>query len=70
LHAVAEIELLEDVCDVRLDGCLADVESLPDLGVREAVGNQAKDLSLTRSELVRIGGPFCASSRARSVRTR
>ena len=44
LDAVAQAELLEDVRDVGLDGRLADVELLPDLGVREAVGHQAKDV--------------------------
>jgi hypothetical protein len=33
LHAVAEVELLKDVRDVRLDGGLADVELVPDLRV-------------------------------------
>jgi hypothetical protein len=33
LDAVAEAELLEDVRDVRLDGCLADVKLLADLGI-------------------------------------
>jgi hypothetical protein len=33
LYAVAEAELLKDVCDVRLDGGLADVELVPDLRV-------------------------------------
>ena len=36
LDAVAQVELLEDVGDVRLDGRLADEQLLPDLGVREA----------------------------------
>ena len=39
LHAVAEAELLEDVRDVRLDGGLADVELLADLGVGQAAGD-------------------------------
>jgi hypothetical protein len=52
LDAVAQAELLEDVRDVGLDGRLADVELLPDLGVREAVGNQAKDVSFPRGQLV------------------
>jgi hypothetical protein len=33
LDAVAEAEFLEDVGDVCFDGCLADVELFPDLGV-------------------------------------
>ena len=36
LDAVAEVELLEDVGDVRLDGRVADEELLGDLGVGEA----------------------------------
>ena len=52
LDAVAEVELLEDVRDVRLHGRLADEELLPDLGVGEAVGDQAQDLELARGQLV------------------
>ena len=48
LDAVAEVELLEDVRDVRLDGRVADVELLRDLGVGEAAGDQAKDVQLAR----------------------
>src|SRR3954471_3644812 len=36
LDAVAQVELLEDVGDVRLDRRVADEEALADLGVREA----------------------------------
>jgi RND superfamily putative drug exporter len=36
LDAVAQIELLEDVRDMRLHGRVADVELLADLGIREA----------------------------------
>jgi hypothetical protein len=35
LHAVAEVELLNDVRDVCLDGGLADAELVPDLRIRE-----------------------------------
>jgi hypothetical protein len=38
LDPVAQIELLEDVRDVRLDGRIADVELLADLGVSRARG--------------------------------
>ena len=45
LDAVTEVELLEDVRDVCLDGRVADVELSADLGVREAAGDQAKTSS-------------------------
>src|SRR5688500_18383793 len=44
LHAVTELELLEYVRDVCLDGRVADVELSADLGVREAAGDQPKHL--------------------------
>ena len=52
LHAVAEVELVEDVRDVCLDGGLADVELEPDLCILEATSDQAKDLSFTLTEIV------------------
>lgn len=54
LDAIAEVELLEDVRDVCLDGRVADVELLRDLCVREAAGNRAKDLLLTWGSARRI----------------
>jgi hypothetical protein len=48
LDAVAEVQLLEDVRDVRLDGGVADVELFRDLGVGQAVRDQAEDLLLAR----------------------
>jgi hypothetical protein len=54
LYAVAEVELLEDVRDVGLDGGLADVELVPDLRVREAASHQAKDVSFAITELVEL----------------
>jgi hypothetical protein len=54
LHAVAEIQLLKDVRDVRLDGGLSDVELVPDFGVREAASHQAKDVSFALTEFVEI----------------
>jgi hypothetical protein len=41
LHAVAHLELAQDGGDVALDGCLADVEALRDLRIREAAREQA-----------------------------
>ena len=54
LDAVAEVELLEDVRDVRLDGRVADVELLADLGVREAAGDQTKDVQLALGQLAEL----------------
>ena len=54
LDAVAEVELLEDVRDVCLDGRLADVELFRDLAVREAARHQAKDVALARAEIVEL----------------
>src|SRR5829696_4179484 len=56
LNAVAKAELLEDVGDVGLHRCLADVELLADLGVGEAAGNQAEDVELTLRQLVELSG--------------
>ena len=44
LHAIAEVELLEDVRDVCLDGGVADEELLCDLSIRKTAGDQSKDL--------------------------
>ena len=52
LDAVAQVELLEDVGDVGLDRRVADEQPLGDLGVREALGDQAEDLELARGQLV------------------
>src|SRR5215475_9836813 len=52
LDAVAQIELLEDVRDVRLHGRVADVELLADLGVRQAPRDQAEHLELALGQLV------------------
>lgn len=60
LHPVAEVKLLQDMGDVRLDGRLADVELLPDLRVGEALCNQAQDVALAARQLVepaRLRGP-------------
>jgi hypothetical protein len=54
LDAVAEVELLEDVRDMCLDGRLADVELLCDLPVGKAASHQAKDLSFALAELVEL----------------
>src|SRR6266511_2664959 len=51
LHAVAEVELLEDVRDVCLDRGVADVELVCDLCVGEATGDQAKDFLFAGREL-------------------
>src|SRR6266550_2500352 len=54
LDAVAEVELLEDVRDVCLDGGVADVELSADLGVREAAGDQAEHVELALCQLVEL----------------
>jgi hypothetical protein len=54
LHTVAEVELLKDVRDVRLHGCLADVESFRDLAVRMTASDQSKDISFAVAELVEL----------------
>ena len=54
LDPVAQIELLEDVRDVRLDGRIADVELLADLGVREPAGDQAKHVELALCQLFEL----------------
>src|SRR6266508_3912363 len=41
LHAVAQVELAEDVRDVRLDGVLGDDELPRDLGIRESARDEA-----------------------------
>jgi hypothetical protein len=51
LDAVAKIQLLEDVRDVRLDGGLADEELFSDLGVRHASRHQAKDVAFSLTEI-------------------
>ena len=52
LDAVAKIELLEDVGDVRLDRRFADVQLVTDLAVREAASQQAKDVPFALTELL------------------
>src|SRR3954469_17219037 len=51
LDAVAQVELLQDVGDVRLDRRVADVQLRADLGVGKAARDQAQDLAFPRSEL-------------------
>src|SRR5205085_4957873 len=52
LGAVAYAGLGEDVVDVRLDRGFRDVEARGDLTVREAVGDQRKDLGFTGGKAV------------------
>jgi hypothetical protein len=54
LDTVAQVELLEDVRDVCLDGRIADVELLRDLRIRETAGDQAEDLELALRELLEL----------------
>jgi hypothetical protein len=55
LDAVAEIQLLQDVRDVGLDRCVADVELLCDLRIRVALRDQPQDLPLAVGQLVEPG---------------
>jgi hypothetical protein len=52
LDAVAKVELLEDVRDVGLDGGVADVELLADLGVREAAADEPEHVEQRSDERV------------------
>ena len=63
LHAVAEVELLEDAGDVRLRRRLGDDELLADLRVRQAAREQVEDLVLARCQLGdRAGGRRAAAA--------
>src|SRR5262249_29091823 len=57
LDALAQVELLEDVRDVRLDRRVADVELLPDLDVREALRDEPE---VVTSAAVVMFGVFSA----------
>src|SRR5215217_9254039 len=50
LHPRVQVQLLEDVPDVVLDGVLRDVELLGDVAVVEPLGNQLQDLHLAVGE--------------------
>src|SRR6476646_4880463 len=52
LGSVAGVELGEDPADVRLSSEEADVETVADLGVREALRDQSEHLVLALGELV------------------
>jgi hypothetical protein len=58
LDAVSEVEFLEDVGDVRLDGRVADEELFGDLGVGEAPCDQAEYFEFAVGELVELRGSF------------
>ena len=60
LDAVSEVELLEDVGDVRLDGGFADEELFADLCVRQAAGDQTKYLEFALGEVVELRRSFAA----------
>src|SRR5829696_10428330 len=60
LSAVGEVELREDVRDVALNRLLADEEVPGDLGVAEAVGDQAQHLQLPVGELAEHVGRLAA----------
>jgi hypothetical protein len=50
LDAGRDAELHEHVANVRLDRLLTEEELLGDLGVRQAVGDQVRDLTLACRE--------------------
>jgi hypothetical protein len=60
LNAVAKVQLLQDVSDVCLDGRLADVELVPDLGV----GEEFDELSEREREVFRMMARGQVPSRA------
>ena len=56
LDAVAQLEFLQDVRDVGLDGPLADEELVGDLGVGQAAGEKFEDLELARGSSCSAAG--------------
>src|SRR3954465_4719910 len=58
LEAVGEVERLEDVSDVRLDGGVTDEQLLGDLGVGEAACDQLEDFEFALGEVVQLLGPL------------
>src|SRR6185503_14279905 len=68
LRAVGELELAEDVRDVRLHRALGDAELRADLLVRATGGDELQDLALARGEiavaLVVIGRRWPAAAQA------
>src|SRR3954453_19766707 len=56
LRAVAQAQLGQHTCDVRLDGGLAEYELGRCLGVGEATGEEDEDVQLTRGELRQCRG--------------
>ena len=62
-----EVELLDDVAAVRLDGVDADDELLGDLAVRVAAGDEAEDLALAVGEAVVVKAVLAAGADAADV---
>src|SRR2546429_10026123 len=56
LGSVPYTEFAVQMCDVRLDGGLADVEPIGDFGVRQPVRNEHQDLTLAGGELGEAAG--------------
>ena len=46
LHAVAQAQLAQQAVDVRLDGCLGQVQARGDLSIGQAFGDEQQDLTL------------------------
>jgi hypothetical protein len=51
LDSVAEVELLQDVRDVRLHGRVADVDELAEFRIRAGAGEDAEELQLALGEV-------------------
>src|SRR5436189_4348023 len=54
LYAVAEAELLQDVCDVRLDRRRAQVQLIGDLCVRESASDSLEDVELAFAQFAEL----------------
>src|SRR4051812_15568748 len=63
LHAVAEVELHQDVGDVRPDGGGADHERLGDLRVRQPASEQLQDFAFARRQVVERGRGWLGDGR-------
>ena len=65
LRPVAQVELEQQVRDVRLHGRLGEHEALGDLAVRQALGDELQDLALALGELAHLPVPAGVGGRRR-----
>jgi hypothetical protein len=63
--AAGDVQLVENVGDVVLDGLVGDEQAGCDLGVSQAVGDQLEDLEFARGEASGVGAG-AASQAARN----